>query len=58
MISNQKLIDAALMTFVGDILLILGSLAYQNRASVTISAEVNEMEKAGDNNRSSGAQSG
>lgn len=58
MISNQKLIDAALMTFVGDILLILGSLAYQNRASVTISAGVSEMEKAGDNNRSSGAQSG
>tara|TARA_B100000795_G_C22663250_1_gene384914 strand:- start:507 stop:683 length:177 start_codon:yes stop_codon:yes gene_type:complete len=58
MISNQKLIDAALMTFVGDILLILGSLAYQNRASVTILVGVSEMEKAGDNNRSSGAQSG
>jgi|TARA_B110000444_G_C18802572_1_gene578198 hypothetical protein len=50
MISNQKLVDAALMTFVVGVLLMLDSPAYQNRASVMTLVGVSEMEKAGDNN--------
>ena len=50
MISNQKLVDATLMTFVVGVLLMLDSPAYQNRASVMTLVGVSEMEKAGDNN--------
>ena len=50
MISYHKLFDAALMTFVVGVLLMLDSPAYQNRASVMTLAGVSEMEKAGDNN--------
>lgn len=48
--SNQKLIDAALITFVGGVLLILSWPAYQNRVLVKTSVGVSEMEKADDNN--------